>query len=259
MGYYYGTATRFKVAKTAPLPALEFIDKFFLEKDCRGAFGQLQAERVGGGGTALAFPIPEDMIDDMDYIPHMLGGDNPEFALWWWHVKEDCGDHWLYETRGSSKYPREEFLAKVFEWIGPALVVDNGDILFRVIGEGGACEQIYYWKDGAVLDRTGFDYYNHLPDGTRGDGYPWHPSNIHLDRWRGAYYAPDWEQQRLVRQDEWLPGWTCREIDQLMGKRLCDEIADQVALEVPVNSKRKKSYKNPFRPGLNKPKRKKSR
>lgn len=259
MGYYHGTATRFKVAKSAPLPALEFIDKFFLEKDCRGAFGQLQAERVGGSGTALTFPIPEDMIDDMDYMPFMLGSPNPEFALWWWHVKEDCGDHWLYETRGSCKSPREEFLTKVFEWIGPALIVENGDILFRVIGEDAARERIYYWQDGAVIERTGFDYYNYLPDGTRGDGYSWHPSNIHLDSWDKAYYASDWEQQRTVRQDEWLPGWTCREIDQLMGKSLCEEIAKLTALEVPVNSKRGKPCKNPFRPGLNKPKKKKRR
>lgn len=258
MGYYFGTATRFKVAKSAPLPALEFIDKFFIERDCSGAFGQLGTGREGNG-TALAFPIPEDMIDDISYMSFMLGGCNPEFALWWWHVKEDCGDHWLYETRGSCKHPREAFLAKVFEWIGPALIVEDGDILFRVIGEDASCERIYYWQGGAVVERTGFDYYNYLPSGSRGDGYYWHPSNIHLDRWDEAVYAPDWEQQCLVRQDEWLPGWTCREVDQLMGKGLCEEIAKQVAIEVPVNRKRNKPCKNPFRPGLNKPKKKKSR
>lgn len=255
MGYYHGTATRFKVAKSAPLPALEFIDKFFIELDCSGAFGELRAERVGGDGTAVAFPIPEDMIDDIDYMPFMLGNDNPEFALWWWRVKEDCGDHWLYETRGSCKSPREEFLAKVFEWIGPALIVENGDILFRVIGEDAACERIFYWHDGAVVERVGFDYYNYLPDGTRGDGYPWHPSNIHLDRWRETVYAEGWEGQRLVRQDEALPGWTCREIDDLMGKT----IPKERTIESSATSKRKEPCKNPFRPGLNKPKKKKSR
>lgn len=259
MGYYHGTATRFKVAKSAPLPALEFIDKLFIELDCQGAFGQLQAERVGGAGTAVAFPIPEDMVDDISYLSFMLGGDNPEFALWWWRVKEDCGDHWLYETRGSAKFPREEFLAKIFEWIGPALIVENGDILFRVIGEDAASEKIYYWQDGEVKDRRGFDYYNHLPDGTRGDGYPWHPSNIHLDRWKSSYYAEDFQEQRFKRQDEWLPGWTCREIDQLMGKSLCEEIADLTAFDVPTTSKRNTPCKNPFRPGLNKPKKKKRR
>jgi len=255
VGYYHGTATRFKVAKSAPLPALEFIDKFFIELDCSGAFGELRAERVGGAGTAVAFPIPEDMIDDIDYMPMMLSNDNPEFALWWWRVKEDCGDHWLYETRGSCKSPREEFLAKVFEWIGPALIVENGDILFRVIGEDAACERIFYWHDGAVVERIGFDYYNYLPDGTRGDGYPWHPSSIHLDRWTETVYAEGWESQRFVRQDEALPGWTCREIDDLMGKT----IPKERTIESSATSKRKESCKNPFRPGLNKPKKKKSR
>lgn len=258
MGYYYGTATRFKVAKSTPLPALEFIDKFFLEQDCSGAFGHLATERVSNS-TALAFPIPEDMIDDIDYMSFMLGGCNPEFALWWWRVKEDCGDHWLYETRGSCKHPREEFLAKVFEWIGPALIVEDGDILFRVIGEDAASERIHYWRDGAVVERPGFDYYNHLPDGSRGDGYYWHPSNIHLDRWDEAVYAPDWEQQRKVRQDEWLPGWTCHEVYQLMGREVGEEIYGQTTSGVPTKSKRNKPCKNEFRPGLNKPKRKKSR
>lgn len=259
MGYYFGTATRFKVAKSAPLPVLEFIDKFFIDLDCSGAFGKLKAERVGTPGTALAAPIPEDMIDDMDYMPFMLGGDNAYFSNWWWRVKEDHGDHWLYETRGSCKSPRYEFLSKVFEWIGPGLVVNDGDILFRLIGEDDAKEHIFYWDNGKVIQRLGFDYYNYLPDGTKGDGYDYHPSCQKESREFDFLSGEPRDRGRSMRHSEWLPGWTCREIDQLMGKALCEEIADLTAFEAPVNSKRNKSCKNPFRPGLNKPKKKKSR
>lgn len=146
MGYYTGAATRLRVKKSAPAHLIDFLDYLY---DLPGATTKPPPPRN---------QEQENLNEAVSTINVMLTGGSEYHATWHWRVKEDKGDFWLYESRSSSKCADEELFTMLLNGISENLVLEEGDILLRTIGEDASQETIVYFTNNAFKEVKGFEY-----------------------------------------------------------------------------------------------------
>lgn len=210
MGHYTGVALRLKVNKGATPVALAFFDRFFLEADPKGAIEAL----AGGAGITLAglglfTTDTTELLDKLDYLSLMVNGYSAYLESWCWRVKEEYDEYWLYESRASCKFPRTDLIQQIFNYLVPALVYENGEVLYREIYESGSQETILAIVDGEVGNYEGYLY-------LEGEDDPDHPTNGETEV---GYGSEAWELLRTQRLDEFTPPWNLYELRGLQNDR----------------------------------------
>ena len=210
MGHYTGVALRLKVNKGATPEQLAFFDRFFLEADPMGAIEALAGDAgITLAGMGLVATGKAELLDKLDYLSLMVSGDSAYLGSWCWRVKEEYDEYWLYESRASCKFPRTELIQQIFNYVVPALVYENGEVLYREIYESGDQETILAIVDGAVGNYEGYLY-------LEGDDDPEHPTNGDT----GVEYGSEaWEALRTQRLDEFTPPWNLYELRGIQNDR----------------------------------------
>lgn len=206
MGNYTGVAIRLKVKKEAPTELFHFLDNdmFYLN-------GESEARSIVPFDTSS-----KAMQEAVSTLCSMTCCMSAYFDAWDWRVKEDCGDHWLYESRASCKSPSEDIFEMLVSGIQEYLILENGDILLRTIYEEGSEEDIVCYVDGKILKREGFAY--KLDQGwIRSDER--HPGNFkhdkkHDERRRSGELTPF---QRY--EEDFIPPWDILEIETMWAKQ----------------------------------------
>lgn len=145
MGHYYGIATKLKVKKTAPAELITFLDQLYT--------------RIGES-ESRAIASPSKTIEDMVDMLRRIRGRSSSHDGWCWRVKEDCGNYWLYESRGDSKISPDDEFKSLVEGIVEWLVIDIGDIVYITIYEDAVTEKLLYWDGNSLVARDGWKYEN---------------------------------------------------------------------------------------------------
>lgn len=203
MGMYTAISFRLKVRKNTPLPVLEFMDKFFYEGDTLEALKNLQKEMgVQIQSTAIALAGNEFGMDEVEDMSAMIYQHSASFESWYWRVKEDKGDHWLYETRASCKRPNRELSAKLIQALLPCLIIEEGDVVLRSLYEDAGVERVLALVNGKIVEERGYDY---------GDEWnsPWN-EKAPVDYVHGDFGPL--RHTRITEEEEFTPPWTLQEI-----------------------------------------------
>ncbi len=132
MGHYFGCATRLRVKKTAAPQVIEFLDYLFDLTQTTPPAPRNQAQ--------------EDLLKATSTLQSMLSGSGGAayFETWRWRVKEDKDDHWLYESRASTKYVSMDLLVMLLNGISESLLIESGEIVCRSLYESGAVEDLVF-------------------------------------------------------------------------------------------------------------------
>lgn len=203
MGMYTAISFRLKVRKNTPLPVLEFMDEFFYEGNTREALEKLQKETgIKIQSTAIALTGTDYNMSDIDDMACMIRQHSSSFESWYWTVKEDKGDYWLYETRASCKRPKLELSAMLIQALLPCLVIEEGDVVLRSLYEDAGCERVLALVNGKIVEETGYDY---------GDEWnsPWNET-AKIDYVRGDFSLI--AHERVTEEEEFTPPWTLQEL-----------------------------------------------
>lgn len=205
MGMYTAISFRLKVRKNTPLPVLEFMDKFFLEGDTLQALKDLQKETgVQIQSTAIALAGNEFGMGEIKDMSAMICQHSSSFESWYWRVKEDKGDYWLYETRASCKRPDLELSAKLIQALLPCLVIKEGDIVLRSIYEDSEQEYVLALVNGKIVEEKGYTY-----DNDTGWSNPWN-EKAPIDYATGDF-GPI-RHIRITEEEEFTPPWNLKKI-----------------------------------------------
>lgn len=205
MGMYTAISFRLKVRKNTPLPVIEFMDKFFYEGDTLEALKELQKELgVQIQSTAIALAGNEFGMNEVDNMAAMICQHSASFESWYWRVKEDKGDYWLYETRASCKRPDLELSAKLIQALLPCLIIEEGDVVLRSIYEDSDQERVLALVNGKIVKETGYTYNNDT-----GWSDPW-DEKAPID-YVGGDFGP-LIHTRITEEEEFTPPWTLQGI-----------------------------------------------
>lgn len=214
MGTYYGVNIRLKLKKDAPVAVQKFMDTAFIETELEQALTELAFQPVDEAHAVKIDNLRRH--DELDNLCSMILQRSTYFKTWCWLVKEDRGDHWLYETRGGCNGSSIDkvLLMMLVAVLAPYLDTEDDDILARILGEESAEEDVL------VIDPTGREA-NWFEDGyryktLRGDLY----DNDHPSQ---SYYsgilsdADDAEPYtRLIAENaEFTPPWNYKALQQL--------------------------------------------
>lgn len=203
MGMYTGIATRLKVKKTAPADVLGFLD--FLYGLCDSA--------------PLSTPdkkAPANLRDGVKEVVKMLQHSSSYFETWDWRVKEDKGDHWLYESRASCVLPNVQALSAVLGYYAEHLLQSDGEIVLRSIYEESNTEYVYCTSlcDGHMKfeKRTGWVFESdngYVSDSDHPRHYKWREEDKKA-------FAAGAKSKRDARHDEYEFDWpwTIKELEQ---------------------------------------------
>jgi len=149
MGTYYGVNIRLKLKKDAPAAVQQFMDTALIETELEKALVELAFQPVD---EAHAVKIADlRRYDELDNLCSMILQKSTYFSTWCWNVKEDRGDHWLYETRGgcNSNSVDKILLMSLVAVLAPYLDTESDDTLARIVGEEDITEDVL------VIDPTG--------------------------------------------------------------------------------------------------------
>lgn len=139
MSSYAAINLRFKLRNDAPEFVKEFVTTWFFLTDAVQAVADLeQVEQVTGLNALKYYP------DGVDNLTSMIAQCSAMHNHWCWRVAEDKGEYALYESKASCTHRStdEDLLVLVMSGLHPFLVVEDGDILARVIYEDASRERV---------------------------------------------------------------------------------------------------------------------
>jgi hypothetical protein len=206
MAHYFGIASRLRLKKDAPVELLNMLDWLYrLEgsEDYQISLG----EKSTGHSKKI-----EEM---MESLHDALGSGCKTLETWDWKVREDKGDHWLYENRSGHRHNHEQEFLSLLHGIRDYLILEEGDILFRSIYEESVKEDIIFFTKDAFAVRGGYEY-------SHDNGYvtDWeHPFVDEEDKKTAAMYAGG-ELKRTQRPPDYNElFWTVQELDADANKK----------------------------------------
>ena len=142
MGDYTGVATRLRVKKTAPESLITFLDQYYTRST------------VSTNITVQQPGLATDMADELWRLVNC----SAYMEGWMWRVKEDEGDYWLYESRGSCKNAPTKAFKALVRGIVDYLVLDIGDIVYSYTWEYDTYDTLFYWDGKDLVKRKGLNY-----------------------------------------------------------------------------------------------------
>lgn len=217
MGMYTGVSFRLKVRKNAPLPVLEFMDKFFMEGETLQAVKDLQKETgIQFQSTAIALPGDQFHYSEIADMTMMVRGHSSSFESWYWRVKEDKGDYWLYETRANTKRPHHDLAANLIQALLPCLVIEEGEVVLRSIYEDSAQERVLALVNGKIIEERGYEYEDEYNS-------PWN-EKAPIDYVKGDFGAI--AHIRITEEEEFTPPWTLQELRAGEEKARLEKVAE---------------------------------
>jgi hypothetical protein len=186
MGTYVGIATRLKIKKTADAGSLEFLQAVYGDRE--DDFGQ---DRQGQIQPLLNALLGQS---GLAYFPN-----------WIWSYAKDCGDHFLLESRASTK---ENNIPHNFMMLlqdqRDDFILEKGDIILRQASEEHPTETIVYFDGEKLVEGTGYVHgYGDLP----ALAHPSHPRNFVTN------YLADPEEE-AVNEAAAIP-WNYEQIQKL--------------------------------------------
>lgn len=210
MSSYHAINIRFKLRKDAPDFVKAFLNTWLFETDAEQAVKDLDQVEQVTGLNALKY-YPEGVGD----LTSMVAQRSTYHNSWCWRVAEDKGDYTLYESKASCKNTSfdMDLIVLVLSGLSPFLVVDDGDILARVIYESASGEDVVVYDKAAGHCTQTSGYLHKWSDNTGyGDGsHPRESSDYYND------IIADGEGvnclTRLVPEDrEFYPPWNIAEV-----------------------------------------------
>lgn len=200
MGNYTAVATRIKVSKSATKELLDFLDYLY---DISGTTKQ----------TLTTSAVIQKAIDVASL---MLSASSEYFETWEWSVKEDHETHWLYESRASTTRADARVLIALLDGMKNVMVVEDGDIVARLIGESSVCEQIVCFENGQFVITEGYRSYRH-EYGFISDYR--HPKNFKRDpRTKEKIANGELSHDSRRHYDDFIPPWNKKELEILLEK-----------------------------------------
>jgi hypothetical protein len=206
MGSYNGNAIRLKVKKDAPAELLAFLDYIF------------QLQRNADTDEDDVIPDQLKHIQEFaDEVQDVLssGPYDGYMPTYCWRVKEDKGDHWLYESRSHSKHHGTPEVKSFIEGLLPAMIINDGDIVYRTVYEETATETVLYYKDGQLYKRDGFQYgtdHGYINDER-------HPYNARHDSdVKAKFESGELTRRHRLEEDDHLP-WTHAELEKYLADK----------------------------------------
>lgn len=189
MSHAYGIATRLKVSKTAPASLIDFLDYIY----GIGKYVDDEVKYEGGVLTIVGFDIFKMMADRLCGV---VLGNSGYMQTWRWRVKEDAGDHWVYESRAGHGYKGMFEFTSLVSSIQPYLLLNEGDIVYRAVYEESPVETVLYFTESMFKEKDGYQY-SHYEGWLTDDRHPYneklYKEHISPDSGRCTY-------QRNVRQ-----------------------------------------------------------
>lgn len=144
----------------------------------------------------------KELMTSLDYLSLMICGNSAYLENWFWRVKEEHSNYWLYESRASCKFPRAELMSQILAGVLPALVYADGDVLYREIYESGNQERILAVLNGSITVCAGYRYLEGKDDIE-------HPSN---EKSVYEFCGSERRKHRLERHSGFTPPWNYYEI-----------------------------------------------
>lgn len=145
MSSYHAINIRFKLRNDAPAFVKAFLNTWLFETDAEQAVKDLDSVDQVTGLNALKY-YPEGVGN----LTSMIAQRSTYHNSWCWRVAEDKGDYTLYESKASCKNTSFDIdlIILVMSGLSPFLVVEDGDILARVVYESASEEDV------VVYDKT---------------------------------------------------------------------------------------------------------
>jgi hypothetical protein len=201
MGHYNYHASKFKIKKETPPEVMGILNSLFAHDPDYEEF--------------IKDPSNDVLIDRNSTVYNyrefwrFFQGNSVGMSCNGWRVKEDMGDHWLFESRSNCKYQSgmDISICEFFSKLKPWLIAEEGDILHRQIFESANRETLFCIKDGEVqIDtKSGCRYevdYEYVLD----DRHPVRHEDL----------SDDINMSPLGRgrnnPSNWMPPWTVKEL-----------------------------------------------
>lgn len=209
MSSYAAINLRFKLRNDAPEFVKEFLTTWFFLTDAEQAVADLeQVDQVTGLNVLKYYP------GGIDNLTSMIAQCSVYHKTWCWRVAEDKGDYTLYESKASCTHRStdEDLLVLVMTGLHPFLVIEDGDILARIIYEDASRERVVVF-DKAQGGCAMADGYLHKW-GNNNDGDGSHP------REQSKYYTQvlsdkegsDRFSRPIPEDDEFYPPWNITDV-----------------------------------------------
>lgn len=222
MADYAAINVRIKVKKDIPAAIQTFIDTIFVEADINKAMAGLRATGLDNEvrkviNMSALQTLYQTRHNELDCLDSMLNMKSAYHNSWCWRVKEDRGDHWLYESRASCTHrsTNEDVLQVIMVVLAPYLVVSKEDIVARILYEDFHLEQVLVlaghpliavWSDGyRYKAEDGYVCDSNYP-GTVSRGYPYVLSDA---------VGADSRTRLVSETAEFVPPWSKTTVDSI--------------------------------------------
>jgi hypothetical protein len=208
MGHYNYHATKFKVKKETPPEIMAVLDSLFTEhapdyeEFCKDPNNNVIIDR-------------DSTEYDYTELWSFFEGNGLGDPCNGWLVKEDKGDHWLFESRANCKFKNGHdlvigiFFNRILEW----LIIEEGDIIHRRTYESANREVIHYIHNGAVKESLDLGCkYNVEWEYVLDERHPVRHESL-----------PESETMKRYTRDRenpsnWMPPWTVSELEPINKK-----------------------------------------
>lgn len=209
MSYYRGFAFKFNVSREAPPEIVNFLDILLRLYDDSADWDAY--EKFTERNEAR---LPYNTLQD---IKHMLVGVSAHFDSWHWASKEDRHSSILYETRSGSNSIEIELARLFLSFLKEHLVLTEGDILVRSLGEREQQEMIIAVVDGELQIRRGYRYlpeeYDTIID--LRDPRVYKRETVVVEETDA--YGQKWHVKKFDG-DHFIPPWNVKQLEELMAK-----------------------------------------
>jgi hypothetical protein len=140
MSAYEGVATRLKIRKSAPARTIAMLDQLY------------------GITNPPEFKDSLLGLHNSSTLRTMLTSGAESFETWGWRVKENKGNHWVYESRAACHFGSLDLFAMLLRSIQPWLIVKDGDILARKLYTTSVREIVLCHWSMKFIESIGFEY-----------------------------------------------------------------------------------------------------
>lgn len=204
MGYYTAIATRVKVRKHAPKQVYQFLDRVFGVEEGESPYPMTDAQSTF---VQDAIPLLENLTTCQEEVT---------FETYRWRVKEDCGDYWLYQSRAATKHPNLQLFASLMLGLEQYLVIAEGDIVQREVGEDAAWESVLVYDGKTFVEKQGM-YYESDQGFVTDSRHPKH--HEYSKEQKAKIAAGELTYLQCYKQDpDFEPPWTLPEVEALVAQ-----------------------------------------
>lgn len=199
---------RIKLKKDAPDHVRQFMDTYFFNTDIDQAIEGLESAPLTPLCALKYYP------DGVGNLISMIAQCSTTHSHWCWRVKEEYDDHTLYESKASCTHGStdEDLLVLLMSGLSPFLLINDGDILARIIHEESSQERVVVFDQAQCCCVAANGYLHKWGGDDAGDGT--HPRE--MSRYYSTVLADKEGAVRFSRlvseSEEFYPPWNISDV-----------------------------------------------